>query len=1010
VVRYRFGDFELDPRAYTLKQAGAPVVLQPKVFDVVRHLIEHRDRLVTKDELLDTLWPGEHVNESAVVWSISHARRALGQDRAQKQPIETVHGRGYRFTAPIEALTGTPPPKTIDSATPRDTAPSRKPFVGRVDVMRRLDRLLDEAKQARGSLAVLAGESGIGKTRCAEELLASARARGVSTWIGRAAEGVSAPVFWPIIQILRDAARERAELRAACEPILSHLTALDAASAASRDPMSAHDGSNRFWLLDAIWRSLREAAEQKPIAILIDDWQWADAGTTSLVRFLSPELPSSRVLIVATLREEGAAPDDAALRWLARHAERIQLARLTPEDIGRYLAEVSGARDLPGSLSKSVHRATAGNPLFVQETVRMLLADHREAALHALAEIDIKPAQAVRDVLHAQLGTLAPETRALLAQASVLGESFELSVLAKIAGSDPDRLLGLLEPATKAGFTQAETPERYRFSHALLRSILYEETPVEERVGVHRRAAEVLEEFDPAEPRHGEIAYHFYRSLPAGAYDRVSAAARRAAAAAESVSAYEDAVRFYRWALEAQALHPGVKPRARAELLLACANAQRSSGRDRDASATVYRMFELARAHGYADLLLLGSRILRPTHSMSSVPDDKVRAALEEVARIVPEGANEQRVSALSLLACVPPYSLDMKRSKELSAEALALAREIGTDRTLLEALCARLFSLSGPDDIDALLATTDEMLALERARTTWMTLEAYSARYAALIYRGDAAGADRALEAYGRAARQTRHAEVLWYYDRMVAQRRMLDGDFAGAEAAFEALRARSDRMGLSYGAWMMQMQLQRLSIERHGLKSVAKDWNYAAIDQAPILLRTQMIRAAAEFGPRDLARAALHGLAASDFADIPKDLAYLEAIVALSFAAVALADRALGERLYAMLAPYPHHNTPNGLLWYQGSVSQVLGLLAALLGDDAGAERHFEDALAMNERTGQRPQVARTRFAYAQFLASRGETERARALNGAARDLAATLGMEWLEAEADALSAAAQ
>jgi hypothetical protein len=62
------------------------------------------------------------------------------------------------------------------------------------------------------------------------------------------------------------------------------------------------------------------------------------------------------------------------------------------------------------------------------------------------------------------------------------------------------------------------------------------------------------------------------------------------------------------------------------------------------------------------------------------------------------------------------------------------------------------------------------------------------------------------------------------------------------------------------------------------------------------------------------------------------------------------------------------------------------------------------------MNERTGQRPQVARTRFAYAQFLASRGETERARALNGAARDLAATLGMEWLEAEADALSAAAQ
>ena len=115
-VRYRFAEFDLDARTYTLTRAGHVLALQPKVFDVLRFLIEHRDRVVTKDELLDAVWPNEHGSESAVVWSISHARRALGQDRGQKQPIETVHGRGYRFTARVEPIATTDQPFTTPQA------------------------------------------------------------------------------------------------------------------------------------------------------------------------------------------------------------------------------------------------------------------------------------------------------------------------------------------------------------------------------------------------------------------------------------------------------------------------------------------------------------------------------------------------------------------------------------------------------------------------------------------------------------------------------------------------------------------------------------------------------------------------------------------------------------------------------------------------------------------------------------------------------------------------------
>jgi DNA-binding winged helix-turn-helix (wHTH) protein len=1010
-VRYRFGDFELDALAYTLTRAGLPIVLQPKVFDVVRHLIEHRDRLVTKDELLDSLWPGEHVNESAVVWSISHARRALGQDRAQKQPIETVHGRGYRFTSPVELFgpsSGAPPASPIAPSSER--APSPRPFVGRVEVMLRLKERLSDAKRGKGQLCVLSGEPGIGKSRCAQELLALARNEGASAWTGRAAEGVGAPVFWPWIQILREALRERVDLRAACEPVLSHLTALDADSPAPRATIAARTPGDRFWLLDAIWRLLREAAEQKPVVILIDDLQWADAESMRLMRFVAPELANSRVLILATQREEANAQQSTELVWLARHAERIELARLTADDVASYLADVTGTNDLPKSLALAVHRATAGNPLFVQEIVRALLADGGHDGLRSIDPAQVKPPQAARDVLRSQLDALGAETRTLLSQASILGESFELSLLAKVAGTDPDRLLGLLELATKHDFTLAETPDRYRFSHGLLRSLLYEETQAEERVNVHRRAAELLSELDSTEPRYSEIAYHYYRSLPAGAYDRVCAAARRAATAAEAVSAFEDAVRFYGWALEAQALDSGVKPRARAELLLACGTAQRAAGRDVDAYATIYRMFELAHQHGYADLLLLGTRVVRPTHLMSPMPNPKVRAALDEVLRLSPEGANEQRISALSQLACIPPNSLDMQRSKELSGQALELARARGTDKPTLEALRARLYSLSGPDDIDALLQAADEILQIERTRPTWISNEAYSARFGALLYRGDMAEADSALAAYGRIAQQSKRPEPIWYHDRIVAQRRLLDGDFAGAEAACRELRARSDRMGLSYGAWFTDIQLNRIAIERQGAEVVAASWNFLALAAAPsaqqLGLRPYWVRGAAEFGAKDQARAALAAIAASDFEDIPKELSYLDTLANLAVAAVALEDQIRAENLYAKLAPYPQHNTPNTLLFYQGSVSHYLALLAVMLGREAKAEQHFEDALAMNERTGQRPQLARTRYHYARWLGQRGvQAARVRELADGARQIGEELGMKWMVARVAAL-----
>src|SRR6185436_3787071 len=107
----------------------------------------------------------------------------------------------------------------------------------------------------------------------------------------------------------------------------------------------------------------------------------------------------------------------------------------------------------------------------------------------------------------------------------------------------------------------------------------------------------------------------------------------------------------------------------------------------------------------------------------SAIPDPLVRDALEEILRIVPQGADPIRIGALSLLACVPPYAHDMQQSGELSASALSLARELGKPSGLFEALRARLYSLSGPDHIDALLEVAGEMLERSHGARSWVPI-----------------------------------------------------------------------------------------------------------------------------------------------------------------------------------------------------------------------------------------------------------------------------------------------
>jgi DNA-binding winged helix-turn-helix (wHTH) protein len=127
-MRVRFGEFELDEARFELFREGAAVAVQPKVLDLILYLVRNRERMVTKDELFREVWAGVMVTEAALGQAITQARRVLGDSRTEQHMIRTIHGKGFRFVAPVETLEASSRralrPTALPAALPSVTQPS----------------------------------------------------------------------------------------------------------------------------------------------------------------------------------------------------------------------------------------------------------------------------------------------------------------------------------------------------------------------------------------------------------------------------------------------------------------------------------------------------------------------------------------------------------------------------------------------------------------------------------------------------------------------------------------------------------------------------------------------------------------------------------------------------------------------------------------------------------------------------------------------------------------------
>ena len=103
-MRFVFGEYELEPESRTLQRCGERVPVEPKVFDLFAYLIEHRSRVVSTNELLDTLWPGVSVTPAALTRAVQKARQAVGDDGERQAVLRTEHGHGFRFVADVSVI------------------------------------------------------------------------------------------------------------------------------------------------------------------------------------------------------------------------------------------------------------------------------------------------------------------------------------------------------------------------------------------------------------------------------------------------------------------------------------------------------------------------------------------------------------------------------------------------------------------------------------------------------------------------------------------------------------------------------------------------------------------------------------------------------------------------------------------------------------------------------------------------------------------------------------------
>ncbi len=442
-----------------------------------------------------------------------------------------------------------------DSVSPEPTG-SAATFVGRTRELAELRAGLDEAIAGCGSLFLLAGEAGIGKTRLADELAQLAAERGVQVLWGRCWEGDGAPPYWPIIQVIRACAegRDAVQLEVLLGPGTKEISQLIPEFRASR-PTPGENGaiadqeSARFRLFGAVANFLKNAARTAPLLIIVDDLHDADHPSLQMLRFIAREIRGARIAMIGTYREAEVRQSPELGRLvgdLNREGLTIPLAGLSQNEVAQFIEQSSGQK-AKTTLVSDLYKATSGSPLFVEGVVRLLIGEGKIDSTAASFEIP----DGVRESIRRRLAALSEETRTILSIASAIGNDFSSRLLEAVSEFAVVQIVDRMDEAERVGIvTDGGAPQwQYRFSHALVREVLYKDLSANRRVELHGEIGAAIEKIhhDDLKPHQASLAHHF---SAAGVTEKAIEYSLGAGAAASEVFAYQEARAHWERALD----------------------------------------------------------------------------------------------------------------------------------------------------------------------------------------------------------------------------------------------------------------------------------------------------------------------------------------------------------------------------------------------------------------------------------------------------------------------------
>ncbi len=621
----------------------------------------------------------------------------------------TRHVIEYRDAPPVEAKGKSEPVKVWEAVAALSRFGSdveqklRTPLVGRE---RERNLLADAFEQARkeqsAQLVTLVGVPGIGKSRLVAELfqITDADEEIISWRQGRSLPYGERVSFWALGEIVKaHAGILESDDTATAEEKLVAMVDMLSEEEREREWLTRHtrplvglEGTERVEREEAFaaWRRLLEAAaEQRPLVLVFEDLHWADDGLLDFVDHLADWATTVPLLIVGTARPELL---DRRPGWGGgkRNAFTLSIGSLTDEETAVLLQRLLDRPVLDAEAQQAVLQRAEGNPLYAEEYARML-AEHRGG--------DLALPETVQGLIAARIDGLAPDEKALLQDASVVGKVFWPGAL---AGADE----GVLPALERKEFIRRDRRSsiagetQYAFLHALVRDVAYGQIPRAERAEKHRRVAEWLVSLagDRTED-HAEMLAHHYReaislaeaagidtaSLGEPARKAFTEGAQRALSLGAGSAAYE-------LALEALALTGAEEPQ-RPGLQLLAAYAGRLIGSD-DAAELLEPAIDRFLAQGdpgraaEAAVLLCSDLFYRG--DLAAVREVRDRAL--ELARQAPPVASTARALA-SVSRSYGILDRNLVEALELAREALALADETADDETA--AICLNTIGMA---------------------------------------------------------------------------------------------------------------------------------------------------------------------------------------------------------------------------------------------------------------------------------------------------------------------------